>query len=285
MSTAKTIYQALMGKPALAEKVESPIQAVCSDMAKKMGQRIENPGTYRLKVRSLEDNGTALSPATRVSGSGAVMINLLLVEVDSVGNETKRTVWVSIPLKARTDDMQSFEKRQRSCMQRSLPILTALSGISDLPQEPEEVVETLGINTSAHRLRKTVLAVLDFPKERMTFSKDKLEDTLQSAGTLSFLRGILPTNKVKGKEFVALNPTRQDKHLGSFRYNLENHRWKDFSCDDGGVGLISIYAYVNKKEWIEAGMELATKYGLLEKQAVGKSYPAQLQIITIPPVK
>ena len=50
--------------------------------------------------------------------------------------------------------------------------------------------------------------------------------------------------KVKGSEFEAYNPLRDDKKLGSFKINLLTGVWKDFSIDKGGTDLISLYAYI-----------------------------------------
>jgi hypothetical protein len=45
----------------------------------------------------------------------------------------------------------------------------------------------------------------------------------------SLLRRWLQDGRVEGHEFVARNPTRPDKHCGSFRVNLRNGRWADFA--------------------------------------------------------
>ena len=43
-----------------------------------------------------------------------------------------------------------------------------------------------------------------------------------------FLADWLPDGRVSGSEYVALNPTRVDHHLGSFRINIQTGRWADF---------------------------------------------------------
>ena len=71
----------------------------------------------------------------------------------------------------------------------------------------------------------------------------------------------LPDGKKKGKEWVATNPTRADKHPGSFLVNIYTGRWSDFATGDKG-DLIELYCYLNKIEKGEAIKELSTRYGL-----------------------
>ena len=42
-------------------------------------------------------------------------------------------------------------------------------------------------------------------------------------------RRLLPNGRRERNEYLALNPRRGDRHLGSFRINLANGRWADFS--------------------------------------------------------
>ena len=63
----------------------------------------------------------------------------------------------------------------------------------------------------------------------------------------SFLKDWLPGGRVEGHEYVALNPLRQDKHLGSFRVNVKTGRLADFATADKGRDLISLYAYLRAR--------------------------------------
>lgn len=54
----------------------------------------------------------------------------------------------------------------------------------------------------------------------------------------------LPGGKYDHAEYVALNPTRADKKLGSFRINTRTGVWCDFATDDNGSDLIALYAYL-----------------------------------------
>ena len=55
----------------------------------------------------------------------------------------------------------------------------------------------------------------------------------------------LPEGKRVGAEWVALNPTRPDQHLGSFSVNLITGKWADFATDAKGGDLISLYMYIH----------------------------------------
>lgn len=58
----------------------------------------------------------------------------------------------------------------------------------------------------------------------------------------SFVMNLLP----KGKgypEWKALNPTRDDKRVGSFQVNLQSGLWTDFATGEGG-DILSLYCYI-----------------------------------------
>jgi hypothetical protein len=62
-------------------------------------------------------------------------------------------------------------------------------------------------------------------------------DPINRAALAAFpavLARILPGGKRVGAEFVALNPRRRDRHLGSFKINIRNGRWADFATGDRG---------------------------------------------------
>ena len=70
------------------------------------------------------------------------------------------------------------------------------------------------------------------------------------------LRRLLPTAKKAGNEYIALNPTRNDKNLGSFRINTTNGKWADFATGDKGGDIISLYAYIKSVNQLTAAKEL-----------------------------
>jgi hypothetical protein len=65
-----------------------------------------------------------------------------------------------------------------------------------------------------------------------------------------------------GAEYVALNPTRADKKLGSFRINLSSGRWADFATGDAGGDPVSLYAYLHGIRQIDAAKALASRLGV-----------------------
>jgi putative DNA primase/helicase len=60
----------------------------------------------------------------------------------------------------------------------------------------------------------------------------------------TLLHDWLPNGRYEGHEYVALNPTRQDRNLGSFKINTRTGRWADFATGDKGGDLISLLAYL-----------------------------------------
>lgn len=74
-----------------------------------------------------------------------------------------------------------------------------------------------------------------------------------------FLQEWLPGGIINGHDYCPLNPTRADKHIGSFRININTAQWHDFATGDSGCGLISLYAYLNNISHRESAEYLANK--------------------------
>ena len=72
----------------------------------------------------------------------------------------------------------------------------------------------------------------------------------------------LPGGKVDGHEYKALNPTRSDSKVGSFSINILTGAWSDFATGDKGGDLVSLYAYLNGIEQLEAAKDVAALVGL-----------------------
>lgn len=87
-----------------------------------------------------------------------------------------------------------------------------------------------------------------------------------NAVCMSRLEGLLatwlPDGELQGREWVSLNPTRADKHRGSFRINVNTGRWADFATSDKGSDPISLYAYVNGLSQSRAALELKQQFGI-----------------------
>lgn len=72
----------------------------------------------------------------------------------------------------------------------------------------------------------------------------------------------LPDGNLKRGEYTALNPSRADRHLGSFKINIATGRWADFATKDRGGDPISLLAFLNGTNQVEAAIQLATELGI-----------------------
>lgn len=76
------------------------------------------------------------------------------------------------------------------------------------------------------------------------------------------VRGLLPDGRRDGAEWVARNPRRPDRRLGSFKVNLLTGKWGDFARDDRGGDLVSLAAFVADLGQREAAIRLAESLGV-----------------------
>jgi hypothetical protein len=76
------------------------------------------------------------------------------------------------------------------------------------------------------------------------------------------LKTWLPDGVRRGGEWVARNPTRSDRHHGSFSINLRTGRWADFATGDKGGDPISLAAYLFGTSQADAARSLALALGL-----------------------
>jgi hypothetical protein len=72
----------------------------------------------------------------------------------------------------------------------------------------------------------------------------------------------LPDGKIMGREYVAHNPRRADRHLGSFKVNLLTGRWADFATADKGGDVVSLAAYLFNLPQVDAARRLTRMLGL-----------------------
>jgi hypothetical protein len=77
------------------------------------------------------------------------------------------------------------------------------------------------------------------------------------ANSEGVVRQWLPNGKRVGPEWTALNPRRDDRHIGSFRINLRTGAWADFATNDHGGDLVSLAAYLFCLNQAEAALRLA----------------------------
>ena len=83
------------------------------------------------------------------------------------------------------------------------------------------------------------------------------------ASAKSLLPQWLPGGRFEGREYVALNPTRNDRALGSFKINWQTGEWADFADPNAkGGDLISLFAYINSLDQGQAARQIAEKLGM-----------------------
>jgi len=61
---------------------------------------------------------------------------------------------------------------------------------------------------------------------------------------LPILRQLVGNGEIQGKSYVALNPTRNDRHIGSFFIDIATGRFYDFATGDKGGDVIDLAAYI-----------------------------------------
>lgn len=80
----------------------------------------------------------------------------------------------------------------------------------------------------------------------------------------SLLDRWVPGGKRVGREYVACNPRRADRRLGSFSINMSTGRWSDFATGDAGGDPISLAAYLFDLTQAEAARRVADMLGISE---------------------
>lgn len=83
---------------------------------------------------------------------------------------------------------------------------------------------------------------------------------LRNAGAV--VAAFLPDGRREGTEWVARNPRRDDKTLGSFKVSMSRGAWADFSTGDRGGDLIGLVAFVRGISQREAAIQLAGALGV-----------------------
>jgi hypothetical protein len=76
------------------------------------------------------------------------------------------------------------------------------------------------------------------------------------------LRRFLPGGRVVGNEYLAKNPKRPDRKLGSFKINITTGRWADFATGDRGGDIISLVAFLRDISQGQAARLIASMLGI-----------------------
>jgi hypothetical protein len=85
-------------------------------------------------------------------------------------------------------------------------------------------------------------------------------EALAHAG--SILARWLPDGRREGHEWVARNPRRADRRLGSFKVSLQSGRWGDFATGDTGGDLIALAAFLFSIDQAQAAKQIADMLGV-----------------------
>ena len=95
--------------------------------------------------------------------------------------------------------------------------------------------------------------------------------------------------KNQGREYLPINPTRNDTKPGSLSINRDSGAWSDFATDDKGGDMVALAAYVLGCRQIEAAERLADHLGLAkpdrQQRAPSGEREASKAKASPPPVK
>ena len=78
---------------------------------------------------------------------------------------------------------------------------------------------------------------------------------------------LIPDGRIIGAEYSARNPTRSDRHPGSFKINIRTGRWSDFATGDRGGDPVSLAAYLENVPQPQAARLLGRILGIDAEQA------------------
>lgn len=85
---------------------------------------------------------------------------------------------------------------------------------------------------------------------------------IAAMSSATLLGHLLPSGKRIGAEWVALNPKRDDRSLGSFRVNMNTGKWADFAIGVKGGDFISLAAYLLDLRQFEAAKRITAILGV-----------------------
>ena len=64
-----------------------------------------------------------------------------------------------------------------------------------------------------------------------------------------------------GPEIEMLNPTREDRHFGSFKISMRTGRWADFATGHTGGDVIALVAFLTGSRQIDAARRISGLVG------------------------
>jgi hypothetical protein len=78
----------------------------------------------------------------------------------------------------------------------------------------------------------------------------------------ALVRRWLPDGRREGAEWVARNPTRDDRRRGSFKVNVRTGTWGDFATGEAGGDLLALAAYLFHLDQAQAARKIAAALGI-----------------------
>ena len=87
------------------------------------------------------------------------------------------------------------------------------------------------------------------------YKRDFFEEArqiLKATGYKNYIQRLLPDGKQRGREWVAKDPTRNDKRAGSLSINVDSGKWGEFAVGKAGNDLIGLTAYIKGISPLEA---------------------------------
>ena len=99
------------------------------------------------------------------------------------------------------------------------------------------------------------------PSSHRRVAFPRIADAAASAAD-TIVRRWLPDGRREGAEWVARNPIRNDRRLGSMKVNVRTGRWSDFATGDRGGDLIALAAYLFGLPMREAAIRVADMLGV-----------------------
>lgn len=91
----------------------------------------------------------------------------------------------------------------------------------------------------------------------------------------AILRDLLPAGRRQGKEWLANNPTRDDRNP-SLSINVATGQWNDPATTDSGGDLVSLAAYLDGTDQYEAAKRIGGMLGISQAQAPDPARAAEL---------
>ncbi|MEP3246238.1 MAG: hypothetical protein ABJN40_05485 [Sneathiella sp.] len=126
-------------------------------------------------------------------------------------------------------------------------------------------------STAPYRLASAApglpFAVLDLKQmKKMDFQRINAAALAAYPG---LLRSWMPGGRIRGSEYIALNPTRKDTTEGSFSVNITTGKWGDFAMPGAtGGDPISLFAYLMDVSMIDSAILLSKALGLQPESGV-----------------